>query len=280
MVFIAASLPLLVQTASAQVTLFSDNFNGITGQSGYPATAATGANYELGIPGRIGGTLSLPAGAAYINGFYTDGNEQLGNPNTLPGDNLDNGVVGDNLLLANQASVWINNDFSTINGPLSLSFNGLVDSGDPTDWLAVLIGNSSQTPWVLNTSSAILFRANGGTQYFVNGAGTDGATGAAPGANVWQSYQLVLSDAAGTGSAFDGNGSLLTYYANGIKLGSASIGQLTAGQGYLGFDSPGQIVGIDDILVQQIPEPGTCALLGGGLALSLIGLRRKPVSGN
>jgi hypothetical protein len=278
LVFIAASLPLLVQTASAQDSLFSDNFNGITGSSGYPATPTTGANYELGIPGRIGGSLSLPAGAAYINGFLTDGNEQLGNPNTLPGDNLDNGVVGDNLLLANQASVWVNNDFSSVNGPLSLSFNGLVDSGDPTDWLAVLIGNPSQAPWVLNTSSAILFRANGGTQYFVNGNGNNGATGAAPGANVWQSYKIVLSDLAGTGSAFAGNGSLLTYYANGVELGSASIGQLVPGQGYLGFDSPGQIVGIDDIVV--VPEPCTCALLGGGLALSLIGLRRKQVSGN
>jgi len=28
------------------------------------------------------------------------------------------------------------------------------------------------------------------------------------------------------------------------------------------------------------PEPGTCALLGGGLALSLIVLRRKPASVN
>lgn len=274
---IAASLPLLAQTVSAQ-PLFSDNFNGLTGSSGYPATASTGANYELGAPGRIGGTLTLPSGAAYINGFYTDGNEQLGNPNTLPADNLDDNVVGNNLLLANQASVLINYDFSTVNAPISLSFNGLVDSGDPTDWLAVLIGNPSQPQWLLNTSAAILFRENGGTQFFSNGSGTTGASGAAPGDNVWQSYKIVLSDTAGTGSAFDGNGSLLTYYANGVELGTASLTQLTAGEGYLGFDSPSQIVGIDDIVVA--PEPGTCALLGGGLALALITLRRKQVSVN
>ncbi|HWY31478.1 MAG TPA: hypothetical protein VNX46_12015, partial [Candidatus Acidoferrum sp.] len=112
----------------------------MTGPSGYPATASTGANFELSNPGRIGGTLTMPAGAAYINGFLTDGNEQLGNPNTLPADNLDNNVVGDNLLLANQASDWINYDFSTINSPVSLSFNGLVDSGNTSDWLAVLVG--------------------------------------------------------------------------------------------------------------------------------------------
>jgi hypothetical protein len=85
------------------------------------------------------------------------------------------------------------------------------------------------------------FRANGGTQYFNNGNGTTGASEAAPGANVWQSYQVVISDTAGTRSASDGNGSLISYYANGVELGGASIGQLTAGQGYIGFDSPGQI---------------------------------------
>jgi len=270
---IAASLSVIAQTVSAQV-LFSDNFNGMTGPSGYPATPATGANFELGNPGRIGGSLTLPAGAAYINGFFSDGNEQLGNPNTLPGDNLDNNVVGDNLLLANQASDLINYDFSTVNSPLSLTFNGLVDSGNPTDWLAVIIGNPSQPQWLLNTSAAILFRENGGTQYFSNGNGNNGASGVGPGNNVWQSYQIILSDTAGTGSAFDGNGSLLTYYANGVELGSASLTQLTPGEGYLGFDSPGQIVGIDDIGVSVAPEPSTYALLGGGL-LSLLAFRRR-----
>jgi hypothetical protein len=247
---LAASMPVIVHTASAQV-LFSDNFNGITGPSGYPATPATGANFELAIPGRIGGSLTLPAGTNYLNGFFTDGNEQLGNGNSLPADNLDDNVAGDNLLLANQASDWINYDFSAINAPVSLTFNGLVDSGNLTDWLAVLVGSSSQSPWVLDTSFSLLYRANGGTQYFNNGNGTTGASGAAPGANVWQRYQIILSDSTGTGSAFAGNGSVITYYANGVMLGSASIGQLVAGQGYLGFDSPSQIVGIDDIVVSQ-----------------------------
>ena len=253
----AASLPLIIQTASAQI-LFSDNFNGITGPSGYPATPTTGANFELDNPGRIGGSLTLPAGANYVLGNTTDGsgnvNVQLGNPNTLPGNNLDNNVVGDNMLLAATATTWINYDFSGISGPLSLTFNGLVDSGDSTDWLSVMLGNTGQHSFVTDTTFGILFRANGGTQYFPGGI--TGGSGAAPGINVWQSYQIILSDTAGTGSAFAGNGSLITYYANGVKLGSASVGQLVAGQGYLGFGCPGAIVGIDDIVVaQSVPVP-------------------------
>jgi hypothetical protein len=272
---IAASLPLIAQTGSAQV-LFSDNFNGMTGSSGYPATATTGANYELGNPGRIGGTLTLPSGANYVLGNTVDGsgnvNVQLGNPNTLPANNLDNNVVGDDMLLAANAATWINYDFSSINGPLTLSFDGLVDSSDPTDWFSVMLGNTGQHSFVTDTTFGILFRENGGTQYFPGGI--TGASGAAPGTNVWQSYQLVISDTAGTGSAFDGNGSKIEYYANGVDLGTASIAQLTAGQGYLGFGCPNSIVGIDDISVSTVPEPATMALAGlGGLAL--LGFRRR-----
>ena len=198
----------------------------------------------------------------------------MGNPNTLPANNLDNGVVGNNLLLANQGSVMINHDFSTVNAPVSIAFDGLSDSGDPTDWLAVMVGTSSQPQWLLDTTFAILFRQNGGTQYFQNGNGATGGNGAGPGDNAWEGYQLVLSDSAGTGSAFDGNGSLITYYENGALVGSASIAQLTSGQGYIGFDSPGSIVGIDNIVITATPEPGTCALLGGGL-LSLLAIRRR-----
>ena len=271
---IAASLPLIAQTASAQV-LFSDNFNGITGPSGYPATPSTGANFELGIPGRIGGTLTLPAGAAYINGFVTDGNEQLGNPNTLTPDNLDDNVVGDNLLLANNASDVINYDFSSINAPLAITFNGNIHGGgDGTQWLSFMINTATGTPFIVNAVAGILFRQNGGTEIWNNGSNLGDGPGAAPGDNVWQSYEIILSDSTGTGSAFDGNGSLMQYYANGTLLGTETLGQLTAGEGYLGFGVDSQIAGIDDIVVSAVPEPGTYGLLAGGL-LSLLAFRRR-----
>jgi hypothetical protein len=271
---IAASLPVIAQTASAQ-TLFSDNFNGITAPSGYPATPTTGANFELNIPGRIGGSLTLPAGANYINGFVTDGNEQLGNPNTLTADNLDNNVVGDNLLLANNASDVINYDFSSINAPLAINFNGNVDGGgDATQWLSFMINTATGTPFIVNSVAGILFRQNGGTEIWNNGSNLGDGPGTAPGNNVWQSYEIILSGSNGTGSAFNGNGSLMAYYANGVLLGTQSLAQLTAGQGYLGFGSDSQIVGIDDIQISAVPEPGTYGIMGGGL-LTVMALRRR-----
>jgi len=271
---IAASLPVIAQTASAQ-TLFSDNFNGITAPSGYPATPATGANFELNIPGRIGGSLTLPAGANYINGFFTDGNEQLGNPNTLTPDNLDDNVVGDNLLLANNASDVINYDFSGINAPLAINFNGNVDGGgDGSQWLSFMINTATGTPFIVNSVAGILFRQNGGTEIWNNGNNLGDGPGTAPGNNVWQSYEIILSGSNGTGSAFNGNGSLMAFYANGVLLGTQSLAQLTAGEGYLGFGSDSQIVGIDDIQVSAVPEPGTYGIMGGGL-LSVLALRRR-----
>lgn len=274
---IAASLPLVAQTASAQV-LFSDNFNGISGPSGYPATATTGANFELNIPGRIGGSLTLPAGANYINGFVTDGNEQLGNSNTSTADNLDDNVVGDNLLLANNASDVINYDFSSINAPLAITFNGNVDGGgDGTQWLSFMINTATGTPFIVNSVAGILFRQNGGTEIWNNGNNLGDGPGTAPGNNVWQSYEIILSGSNGAGSAFNGNGSLLQYYANGVLLGSQSLAQLTAGEGYLGFGSDSQIVGIDDLAISAVPEPGTFGIMGGGL-LTLLTLRRRVVA--
>lgn len=263
------TLPILSQIASAQTVLFSDDFNGFNGvSSGYPAGGPqiSGADDGLTNPGRIGGTLAGvndANGLDYINGFNTDGNEQVGSTGTLTPDNLDNNVNGDNLLLANVATDFINYDFSTINGPIAMTFNGNVDSGDNTDWFSVMFGASLATvnsnPFLVNNNlNGILFRMNGGTQLFDHGnAFGSSGTGAAIGDNTWQRYEIILSDSTGTGSAFDGNGTLLTYYEDGKLLGSQSFAQLAPGTGYLGFGVGSKIAGIDDIVVSESVPPAS-----------------------
>jgi hypothetical protein len=256
---------------ASAVTLFTDNFS-VDSPSGFPATPSTGANYELDFPGRQGGILATPT-VDYINGFLRDGNEQLGNTGTFtpaPGNPQGNG-----LLLANLGSVRLNYDFSSIDSALSITFDGNVKSTDATDWLAFMIGSVGQTQFIVDSSAGILFRQNGGTQIFDHGVGIDGGAGVAPGSNVWQSYQVIVSDLNGTGSAFNGNGSMLTYYANGVLLGSQAIGQLNAGEGYFAFGSEDQIAGVANLSISTVavPEPSTVML--GVMGLGAIVLFRR-----
>jgi hypothetical protein len=267
--FLAATAVLgAMQMASAQ-TLFTDNFT-VDSPSGFPATPSTGANYELNFPGRQGGTLATPT-LDYINGFVRDGNEQLGHLTALspaPGNPQGNG-----LLLANLGSVRINYDFSAIAGAITVNFDGNVKSGNATDWLAFMIGTVDQNQFIVDSTAGILFRENGGTQIFDHGSGSDGVAGVAPGNDVWQSYSVVISDWDGTGSAFNGNGSMLTYYANGVLLGSALLSQLNAGEGYFAFGASDQLAGVANLSISTnpVPEPSSFGLAMvaaiGGIAL-------------
>jgi len=233
----AVSLPVIVQTASAQVP-FSDNYT-VGANSGGPNTALTN-------PGRQGGSL---APLIYI----VNGNVQVGNTGTLPIDPGD-ASSGDSLLVAFGSSTYINYDFSIVTGPLEIDFKGLASSiassGDQSDWVSFNVGNGAGAPFVNNSAvSSILFRANGGTELWNQGGSPTDLTGAfAPGYNNWTSYKVILSDTPGTGSAFVGNGTRADYYSNGSYIGTFNMNQLGAGQGYIGF-SGGNIVGYDNVTI-------------------------------
>ena len=49
------------------------------------------------------------------------------------------------------------------------------------------------------------------------------------------SYRIVLSDTAGTGSAFNGNGSKAALYNGATLVGTYTLPQLAPGDGYLSF---------------------------------------------
>lgn len=254
------SLALLAFTAvsPAATVLFTDN---------YDATSNQTPNDQLTNPGRQGGTLANL-------GYLQSGNVQIGNTTTLP-PNTPSGL-GDEFLAAFGGFAYINHDFSTQTVPLEITFRGVVSSlagADTSDWVSLSIGSSSIQFVNQSNVASVLFRANGATELWNLGSNAVGGTGSAPGLDVWSDYKIVLSDTAGTGSAWGSGGSRADYYLNGNLLGTFNMTQLTAGNGYLGF-AANRIVGYDDLKITAIPEP-SAALLGlAGLA-GCIFLRRR-----
>jgi hypothetical protein len=253
---LAALAAFIIAGPVSAAVLFTDNFDATSNQT---------PNHQITNPGRQGGTLATL-------GYLQAGNVQIGNTTNYPANTPSD--AGDDMLLAFTGSAYVNYNFSNQTLPLAITFRGLVDSGsnEPSFWVAFSVGDNT-VQWVNGASvSSILFRANGGTQLFDNGSATVGVSGFAPGMDAWTDYKVVLSDTAGTGSAWGTGGSRADYYSNGSFLGTMAISQLTASEGYIGFSSY-DIVGIDDLKIETIPEPGA-ALLGGLGMLALLRRRR------
>jgi hypothetical protein len=273
-ILLAVSLPALVQTASA-VVLFTDNFDVNTGSYILPPNEGTGLgpNHEAANPGRQGGTLATPT-----LGYTFQGNAQVGNLTTLAPNSNAGSLAGDEMLLAFGASATINFNFAAFGTPIEITFDGLPNAEtDLTNWFSFMVSENTGTQFVNNSSVdfGILFRANGGTQYFTDGANaTTGAQGPSVGQNLWEDYRIVLSDAAGTGSAFGTGSSRVDYYQNGALLGTVAVSDpFTAGQGYFGFGGGG-LAGIDNIAITSVPEPMGTVLLSAGLGLMMFRRRR------
>lgn len=268
--FAAASL---WTTASATI-LLTDNFDVTTGSfTTPPDSTGIGPNSELSNPGRQSGALATPT-----LGYTFQGNAQVGNTTTLAANAGSGSAVGDDLLLAFSASATINYNFATVGAPLMITFDALPNAqADLTNWFSFMVSEGTGTQFVNNggVDFGILFRANGGTQYFTDGINaTDGATGPSVGSNTWANYKIVLSDTAGTGSAFGSGSSRLDYYQNGALLGSVAVSDpFTTDQGYFAFGG-GALAGIDNIQISSIPEPSSVMASLSGLT-GLILLRRR-----
>ncbi len=270
--FTAASIWAIAQTASA-VTLFTDNFDVTMGSFTTPPDSnGIGPNSEVANPGRQGGTLATPT-----LGYTFQGNAQVGNTTTLAANSGAGSDVGDDMLLAFGASATIDYNFATIGTPISISFDALPNAQpDLTNWFSFMVSEGTGTKFVNNSNVdfGILFRANGETQFFLDGgSGSDGASGPTVGQNTWASYEIILSDSAGTGSAFGSGSSRLDYYQNGSLLGTVAVSDpFTADQGYLSFGG-GALAGIDNISITSVPEPSS--LLSGLVGLTGLALLRR-----
>lgn len=254
-VLLAASV---VAPCAQAAVLFTDNFT-VDANVNDP-------NYQYNSPGRQGGSLAT---LTYTPRFPDLGSqEQVGNASTFPGNS-------NALLLAFGGAVRVDYDFATIPLPIEISFDGIVSngvSGDATNWISVNIGRLDQTNFVTTGEFGMLFRANGGTEYFDHsGSGVAGSSGANIGFNTFTDYRLVLSDTAGTGSPFGTNGSKVSYYQGGNLLGTIAIGQLSATSGYIGFGAT-SVGGIDNLRISSVPEPTVMGLLS---LAGLCAVRRK-----
>ena len=249
---IAVSLPVIIQTASAQVIL-TDNFTVDANQND--------PNFEIG-NGRQGGSAATSLYTAYERPGNT-WNHQIGSSTFVgaPDSNY--------LLLAQDGAVQNNLNISTsATGPLSISFT-LYNRGShtgelPSYWGAFTLQAAGVYPFPVVGAGefGILNREGGGIQVF------DGSGNITPGG--WDTsgfatntqWTFIFTDTAGTGSAFNGNGSQVTIINGVHTLGTLTLAQLNTANLELGFrvDAEGDpanllLIGVDNLSVAPSLPP-------------------------
>ena len=182
---------------------------------------------------------------------------------------------GGAMLLTGYSRVSLDHDFSaeanSYDSPITIDFGYLHASS--SGWGSFVI--SGQKPDYIQNSTVIfgeLFTGAGGTQLF-NGGASPYATGS--GFVNDSNIRFVLSNTAGTGSAYNGAGSLLTIYSNNTQINQVTLPQLTSGT-YFSFGGggwDGNPTKFDNLTVSVISEP-SAALLGGLGTLVLLRRRR------
>lgn len=247
-------------SASAGTLLFLDNYN----------TAALGAAFN-----NAGPLASDQSGTAATNNYNInwgngwEGGFQRGNGGTWL---MYAGTAG---FGSTNMAGSLNYDFAaeanTLSSALEISFNMSVTNGVTLDaWTSFMIG-TAQNQFVNDASVGFssLFRDNGGTQQFSNG-GAIGSTATFADGNL---ITFLVSDASGTGSAFNDNGAndTVAMYVNGTLTDTFTGLNLTADDQYISFNANNTVANIDNLSIFAVPEPSTALLAGLG-GLGLLGL--------
>ena len=223
--------------AWADTNLLTDTF-AITG-----TPDATDLNYELSL--RQTGALALMPWAG-ANTWQC----QVGNG-------------GNNELLLAGSQAYLQNDFAptanAVNKPLVITFNGKVsfDNGVSSSWFSLNLNNTSSGYGPDYASFCALFRENGGSQMFKNGSLLASPNWSATGVtNQYQTFKAIFSDPPGTGSPFNGKGSIVKIYAGATLLGGYALNQLSSG--YIGFGGTNYpvLVNIDNVQVSVLMSSG------------------------
>ena len=153
------------------------------------------------------------------------------------------------------ARASLNQDFSSVanahNFPLSFQFDAWVsDTSAASCWTSITIGNG-QNLIVLDGGAkfGILPTLGGAMQIWVNGSYCQLAS------HTGNTFRIVLSDTAGAGSAFNGNGSKATLYNGETLVGVYALPQLAPGDGYISFaanpyNGSWNITHIDNLMIR------------------------------
>ena len=242
--------------------LLTDNFYA-------PGNPNTG-DLNFNLAARQGGTLG-PITYSQV------GNTQVGNPT--------GGVDSGNYLLTafgGRVSPDFNFNNTYSSGGLSVSFDLApnINGGNPGDWGSVNIGASAggATAFVNDGTPhlGILFRGNGLIEVWDGATNVTSAPAWGPGGvtNALNHFELLITDPTDF-NPFDGAGQTdVEVYANGILVYNFSKGGGGYADNYVNFGASA-IAGHDNLVIAQVPEPGSFALLAlGGLALLR---RRRPV---
>lgn len=129
----------------------------------------------------------------------------------------------------------LNQNFATLANtadlPLIFEMDAWVtDTSNPSCWASITLGSGQNL--LANDSGAkfaILPELGGGLQVLLNGSQSIGASRSG------NNFRIVFSDTAGTGSAFNGKGSKAVLYNGTTLVGTYTLSQLTAADGYLSF---------------------------------------------
>ena len=158
------------------------------------------------------------------------------------------------------------------------------NTGVSSEWTSFTMRTSGGNGFPITGSGefGFLYRQNTGIQIFNNGAAIDAFNGTAGG----DSFGFYLTDSAGTGSPFAGNGTrvIVTQGANTLGTYSLNTGM---GASYLTFGSAGGMIGgVDNLAVTQatafqtnVLNPATAvSLTNSGATLQLTDVNQTVAS--
>jgi hypothetical protein len=244
----------------ASTLLFYDNYNtAALGPASFNASSALSADQS--------GTLATLSSSVNMSGW--EGAFQRGNGGTmlLHANNSFGGADTRTSLDYNFASIA-----NSLDQAVEFKFNMSVSGGaDPTWWAAFAIG-SAQNQFVnagTNRFSS-LFRDNGGTQQFASGT----AIGESATFSDGNWITLLVSNAAGTGSAFQSDGAtdVVKMFVNGALTNTWTNLNFGSADGYVSFQATNSVAQIDNFTVTAIPETSSACLTA---LASLAWLRRR-----